>query len=237
MFSFLLVSLILLSNIVSDISRVQGGLELIPLNLTRRSPLFNDIQLKKSTHHHLVGYFQSYDVPLYIGPPPINLLHYYSDINISLSSDKIVNWSFDGKDFIASPQYYISHWDIHRGDIIYLNCSLSVPPTNCSFPTVTTCNSGSRWPIFTGFNTDTIQLSDVSEVFVKDRDATTPIYYAGLGFRNKTALVNYLDSIEFNRPTIPRTVTIIKSLSGTQIILHENGRNIVNYHLREAGID
>lgn len=222
---------------VSILVNVQGGLELIPLNLTRHSSEFSSIQSLKSTHHHLVGYFQSYDIPLYVGPPPTHLLHFYPDISISLSSDKILNWSFDGTDFIASPQYYISHWDIHRGDVIYLNCSLLDIPLNCTYPTVATRNSGDKWPIFTGFNTDTIQLSDVSDVVVKVRDRTTPIYYAGLGFTNKSALVNYLESIECHRPTLPRTVTIIKSDSGTQIILHENGRNIVSYHLRVASID
>lgn len=215
---------------------VLGGLELIPLNMSPIHPNFNGIQTLKASHHHLPGYFQSYDLPLYLGLPPSRILHMYSDIKVSLSLDSLVNWSYDGYDFIASPQRYLEHWDIHRGDILLLNCSLNTPPSHCKHSTVATRNLGSKWPIFTGFNVDSIQFSNVTQVKVVSRNSATPIYYADKGFVNKSSLVDYINSIKLSRLVTHRKVLIIRSVDETQIILHQDGLNIVSYHLRVGSV-
>ncbi|QKY64634.1 hypothetical protein [Agrotis ipsilon virus] len=180
--------------------------------------------LAKATKHHFVGFYGDKFPLISRKPEYVNIL----ETLFKVSADLIVNFSYDGKDCLLQPQFYIvSPTDLPYGTLVK---TLEGVTMGC----ITNRMEPDKYPIPLGTSTDLLFLSGIEKMSIKIKDH--PIAYADKLFTSKEDLQAFLIQ---DRSSTLRQLIVYRTLNGseTQVILHEDERNILSCHLRYPLID
>lgn len=175
----------------------------------------------KSTHHHHVGYFSNETEMSVSQPDLLTNVGFTKNFDV-YTEDSIVNFSYDSADLLVQEQSYIYSADKLPVGYVLLHAGL--------FYSVINNSHGDKYPIDAGKTKPFYMFSDVDSVTVKTKKHL--IAYADKEFDSKNQLVQYIENMKANPVTSPRGAVILKNGNSTQIIVYENGLNLVSFHLR-----
>lgn len=177
----------------------------------------------KATHHHALGYYTSKFLGGKYKPETVYLNG--KGYNVSLDNDKILNFSFDGKDLIIQAQNYIVY-DGRSSDIVGQELFDNAGVSRGALTNAFTNKYGISGELYCDF----LHFSDLNSVIVRTK--TSPIAYAGKEFNTKEELVAYL--AEPMSGGCQRNAIIYRTNEGmhAQLIVYEGNKNVISVHFR-----
>nr|BDU47020.1 acetyltransferase-like protein [Spodoptera litura male-killing virus] len=170
-----------------------------------------------NTMHHYCGFYSNFILPQLIG----NFVT-IDNRNYTLEPKTIICSAYNGRDTIITEMSYLITDKINKvGSYIYNNGNL--------VGLVTRNNIDKIIPIQNGFNNINIHLSNIQ---LEHRVKTKLIAYADQQFDNKQQLLEYLENNVNNNHQPKAIIYTDCNNNNAQLIVYENGLNIINTHLR-----
>lgn len=188
------------------------------MDLTQCVFILNILDLNfKKTYHHYVGFYSSCVLSSCEPPSQVTV----GLIDFPLDGPTVVNYSFDGHDLIVQEQLtFLSSSN-------FVMAGYSVKTDDKPRGIITNSYQNKYYPVCGEFYKPFFMVSNLSKVTVTSKSKM--IAYAGEQFDNKNELVEY---IRQPHPKSSREAVIYRNGNHTQVIVFEDGLNVVNYHLR-----
>lgn len=185
----------------------------------------------KETHHHYVGFYSKSVLPKL--PNKVLIKTPTAGVITTVVNEPCINMGYSGNETIITEQ-----------PIVKIDKTTEVPPgslvvnteTNEPIGAITssiTLGKQKAYPVQDGFRRYNAHLAMKVERATKIK----PIAYADKQFDNKQQLMQYLNGLPPNNSNVKATLLTDKDNMNTQLIIHEQGRNIANIHLRHRLID
>jgi hypothetical protein len=200
----------------------------ISLEPEEPQPIYgNDIQLAtdnntelKKTHHHYCGFYSKKILPEIDGPVKIMDKIYY------FTKELIMDVKRSANDVIMTLKNVIETTD-------EIKIGTLVKDMQNRIVSVVTTKIDNKYLIQNSFKHLNIHLSNTSLQF---QTKVKPICYADKQFVTKEELVDYLNKP--NKTKTPVTATVFhRDRKQAQLIVHKDGHNILNQHIRHAIYD
>ena len=173
-----------------------------------------DLELKKTLHHN-VGFYSEKLNTSTILPQVVSV----QGVEYSVDQKRYVNIAYDGETLTCQEQPTVLIVDSLEPGVL---TSFNSKP----FGVITNAYNN-YYCIHPGFTAPFYRFSNLKSVTVRPK--SYPMAYADKFFSNKADLVAYLEA---PAEASPRAATINTTCDSTQLIVHENGREIVNIIFR-----
>lgn len=180
----------------------------------------------KQTHHHYCGFFS-----LHLLATIIDNVVVIDGQQYTVSDDTAIDWAYDGQDTIVTEKrllYTDDELPLHS-PIFNIENEL----VGLVLRGIQTLDGDWCYAIQDGFTAQNFHLSDVNLVV---REKRRLISYADRQFDTKPDMLDYIDGVKRQLYTTSLTYGAILyhvHKKNAQLVIHQNGLQIVNCHLRK----